>query len=77
MISRTSDPNESLVPNVGYCTLQDITGWILVDIFYENTYFRNSDESDLDMYAESSNTILLFKNPDTDRKSTRLNSVTQ
>jgi len=68
MISRTSDANESLVPNVGYCTLQDITGWILVDIFYENTYFRNSDESDLDMYADSSNTILLFKNPDTDER---------
>lgn len=65
MIGRTNDPNESLVPNVGYCTLKDIKGWTLEDIFYENTYFGNSDESDDEFYADQSNTVLLFRNPKT------------
>jgi len=65
VITRTNDPEQSLVPNVGYCTLKDIRGWVLEDTFYENTYFGDSNESLDDMEADSSNTILLFKNPDT------------
>lgn len=68
MIGRTNDANESLVPNVGYCTLKDITGWTLVDTFYENTYFGYTNESDDEFYADSSNTILLFENPKTKEK---------
>jgi len=68
VITRTSDPEESLVPNVGYCTLKDIKGWILEDMFYENTYFGDSNESLKDMLIDSSNTILLFRNPDTDER---------
>jgi hypothetical protein len=68
VITRTSDPEESLVPNVGYCTLKDIKGWILEDMFYENTYFGDSNESLKDMLVDSSNTILLFRNPDTDER---------
>lgn len=68
IVTRTNDPEESLVPNVGYCTLKDIKGWTLVDVFYENTYFHTSDESDDDSYADSSNTILLFQNPKTQEK---------
>ena len=68
MIGRTNDPNESLVPNVGYCTLKDITGWTLIDIFYENTYFGYDTDSLDDFEADSSNTILLFENPKTQEK---------
>jgi hypothetical protein len=68
MIGRTNDPNESLVPNVGYCTLKDIRGWTLIDIFYENTYFGYDTDSLDDFEADSSNTILLFENPKTQEK---------
>ena len=68
MIGRTNDPNDSLVPNVGYCTLKDITGWTLIDIFYENTYFGYDTDSLDDFEADSSNTILLFENPKTQEK---------
>lgn len=68
IVGRTNDADESLVPNVGYCTLKDIKGWTLIDIFYENTYFGYSNESDDEFYADSSNTILLFENPKTQEK---------
>ena len=67
MITRTHDPEFSDVPNVGYCTLKDIRGWILKDIFYENVYFHNAMDSKPleDLYADSSNTILYLENPKT------------
>jgi hypothetical protein len=37
-------------------------------MFYENTYFGDSNESLKDMLIDSSNTILLFRNPDTDER---------
>tara|TARA_Y100000004_G_C8769260_1_gene349970 strand:- start:84 stop:482 length:399 start_codon:yes stop_codon:yes gene_type:complete len=66
MITRTHDPEQAEVPNVGYCTLKDITGWTLEDIFYENVYFHDALEDNLnELSADQSNTILYFKNPKT------------
>jgi hypothetical protein len=66
MITRTYDPEFAQVPNVGYCTLKDIRGWVLKDIFYENVYFHDAMKDKLDeLDADSSNTILLLENPDT------------
>lgn len=36
MITRTQDPEFAEVPNVGYCTLKDIRGWVLKDISKSN-----------------------------------------
>tara|TARA_R100000734_G_C3318380_1_gene112482 strand:+ start:983 stop:1378 length:396 start_codon:yes stop_codon:yes gene_type:complete len=66
MITRTHDPEFAEVPNVGYCTLKDIRGWVLKDIFYENTYFHDAMKDKLeDLEADQSNTILLLENPKT------------
>lgn len=66
MITRTHDPEYAEVPNVGYCTLKDIRGWVLKDIFYENVYFHDAMKDKLeDLQADQSNTILLLENPDT------------
>ena len=66
MITRTDDPEFAQVPNVGYCTLKDIRGWVLKDIFYENVYFHDAMNDKLEeLDADSSNTILLLENPDT------------
>lgn len=66
MITRTHDPEFAEVPNVGYCTLKDIRGWVLKDIFYENVYFHDAMKDKLeDLEADQSNTILYFENPKT------------
>lgn len=66
MITRTHDPEFAEVPNIGYCTLKDIRGWVLKDIFYENVYFHDAMNDKLEeLDADSSNTILLLENPDT------------
>ena len=66
MITRTHDPEFAEVPNIGYCTLKDIRGWVLKDIFYENVYFHDAMKDKLEeLDADSSNTILLLENPDT------------
>jgi len=66
VVTRTHNPEFAEVPNTGYCTLKDIKGWVLKDIFYENTYFHDAVKEKLtDTHAESSNTILLLENPKT------------
>tara|TARA_Y100001937_G_C7105144_1_gene324556 strand:+ start:607 stop:1002 length:396 start_codon:yes stop_codon:yes gene_type:complete len=66
MITRTHDPESTEVPNVGYCTLKDIRGWVLKDIFYENTYFHDAIEDKIDeVESDTSFTVLLFENPKT------------
>ena len=51
MITRTHDPEFAEVPNVGYCTLKDIRGWVLKDIFYENVYFIQENAIECDEYG--------------------------
>ena len=66
MITRTHDPEFAEVPNVGYCTLKDIRGWVLKDIFYENTYFHDAIKDKIDeVESDTSFTVLLFENPKT------------
>jgi hypothetical protein len=66
MITRTHDPEYAEVPNIGYCTLKDIRGWVLKDIFYENVYFHDAMNDKLeDLNADQSNTILYLENPKT------------
>ena len=66
MITRTHDPEYAEVPNVNYCKLKDIRGWVLKDIFYENVYFHDAMKDKLeDLVADQSNTILYLENPKT------------
>lgn len=61
MITRTHDPECAEVPNVGYCTLKDIRGWVLKDIFYENVYFHDAIEDKIDeVESDQSNTIFVL-----------------